>query len=154
MGFDGVGRDGIGDLLGIPTVGQTAITPVNGTAPLFEGPFGTANDITQGGGEEGFLSEADVLAAGGTIVGRNTEDQVIAAVWNPGQYSPGSGALIVVADIDMFTTEADFYPLDDNGIFALNAFSFLSTSTEVPEPGAALMLLGAAALVVARRARG
>ncbi|MCL4798304.1 MAG: PEP-CTERM sorting domain-containing protein [Burkholderiales bacterium] len=145
------GRDGIGAALGIPTVGQTGVTPVNGIAPLFVGPFGTANDITQGGGEEGFLSEADVLANGGTIVGRNTENQVIAAFWGPDQYAPGAGALIIVADIDMFTTQATFSPaLDDNGIFTLNAFAFLVTATEpigVPEPGTVALL--AAALLTA-----
>jgi cysteine-rich repeat protein len=126
---DSSGRDGVGALLGVPTVGQTAGTPVNGGAPLFDGPFGMAANITQGGGEEGFLSDAHVLAAGGTIVATNTEDQVIAAVWNPGEFAAGSGTLIVVADIDMFTTQANFSPLDDNGVFTLNAFAFLSEPT-------------------------
>jgi hypothetical protein len=153
------GRDGVGAALGVPTVGQTGVTPVNGIAPLFVGPFGTANNITQGGGEEGFLSEADVLARGGTIVGRNTENQVIAAFWGANQYAPGAGALIIVADIDMFTTQATFAPLDDNGIFTLNAFAFLVTSTApigVPEPGTGALLVAsliAAGFVVRRRRR-
>jgi hypothetical protein len=95
-----------------------------------------ANDVGQGGGEEGFLSEADVLAQNGTVVGRNTENQVIAAFWGPDQYAPGAGALIIVADIDMFTTQATFGvdvgDLDDNGRFALNAFAFLATSRGHP----------------------
>ena len=74
---------------------------VSGGAPLFDGPFGVAANITQGGGEQGFLSQADVIAAGGTIAATNTENQVIAAIWNPGEYAPGSGTLIIVADIDM-----------------------------------------------------
>ena len=139
---DSNGRDGVGDDLGVGTLGQTAITPVNGTAPLFDGPFGTATNVGQGGGQEGFLDEAGVLANNGTIVGRNTEDQVIAAFWGPDQYATGAGALIVVADIDMFTSQATIDgtfgttfgdtvdDLNDNGIFTLNAFAFLATSEE------------------------
>ncbi|GAA6183559.1 hypothetical protein [Aliiglaciecola sp. NS0011-25] len=143
---DSSGRDGIGADLGIPTIGQTAISPVNGIAPLFDGPFGVANNITQGGGEEGFLSTADVLNANGSIIGTNTENQVIAAAWGAGQFAAGAGSLIVVADIDMFTTQAQFDPLNDNGIFALNAFAFLATSEDpigVPNvPTVMLIILG------------
>lgn len=145
---DSAGRDGVGAQLGVPTVGQTGVTPVNGIAPLFDGPFGIANNVGQGGGEEGYLSTSDVLDMGGSIIGTNTEDQVIAAAWGAGQWAAGSGALIIVADIDMFTTQATFEPLDDNGIFALNAFAFLSGSTDpidppgqVPAPGTFVLLL-------------
>ncbi|MDO6692913.1 hypothetical protein Q4574_06435 [Aliiglaciecola sp. 3_MG-2023] len=152
---DSSGRDGIGALLGIPTVGQTAITPVNGIEPLFDGPFGVANNVTQGGGEEGFLSTADVLNANGSIIGMNTENQVIAAAWGAGQYAAGSGSLIVVADIDMFTTQAQFNPLNDNGIFALNAFAFLATSDEpigVPNvPTLMFILVGIGLIRVCRK---
>jgi len=55
----------------------------------------------------------------------------------------------------MFTTQATFSPLDQNGIFALNAFSFLATS--VPEPSRAVLLFavagGAAGAVRRRRQR-
>ena len=156
---DSGGRDGVGAALGVPTVGQTAITPVNGIAPLFDGPFGIANNVGQGGGEEGYLSTADVLGLGGSIIGTNTESQVIAAAWGAGQWAAGAGALVVVADIDMFTTQASFDPLDDNGIFALNAFAFLSTSTDpidppgqVPVPGT-LLLLALGLGLVTRTAR-
>lgn len=169
---DSNGRDGVGDALGVGTVGQTAVTPVNGTAPLFDGPFGVANNVGQGGGEEGFLSEADVLGNNGTIVGRNTEDQVVAAFWGPDQYAPGAGALIIVADIDMFTSQATIDgtfgttfgntvgELNDNGIFTLNAFAFLATSEEpiggggspVPTPASiALVGLGLLAMGLRRR---
>lgn len=152
---DSSGRDGIGAQLGIPTVGQTAITPVNGIAPLFDGPFGIASNVQQGGGEEGYLSTADVLSNNGTIIGTNTENQIIAAAWGAGQWAVGAGSLIVVSDIDMFTTLASFNPLDANGIFALNAFAFLATSDEpigVPNaPSAVLLLLGLSLLTYSRR---
>ena len=152
---DSSGRDGIGAALGIPTVGQTSITPVNGIAPLFNGPFGIATNVQQGGGEEGFLSTADVLNANGTIIGKNTENQVIAAAWGAGQWAAGAGSLIVVADIDMFTTRARFNPLNDNGIFALNAFAFLATSDQpIDVPNAQtylLFLFGIGVLGLSRR---
>ncbi|MFC4701918.1 hypothetical protein ACFO4O_17365 [Glaciecola siphonariae] len=147
---DSAGRDGIGAALGLPTVGQTAISPVNGIAPLFDGPFGVANNITQGGGEEGYISLNDVLDNNGTVIGTNAENQVIAAAWGAGQYAAGAGSLIVVADIDMFTTQADFSPLNDNGIFALNAFAFLATSEnpiDVPAP-AGILIMGLAITVM------
>ena len=109
-----------------------------------------------------------MLAANGTVVGRNTENQVIAAFWGAGQYAAGAGALIIVADIDMFTSQAtsdglfgttfgnDVGDLTDNGRFALNAFAFLSTSTTplptVPEP-ATLALFGAGVLLIGARVR-
>lgn len=149
---DSSGRDGVGALLGIPTVGQTNITPVSGTAPLFSGPFGTATTVTQGGGEEGYLDQQDVADHFGTVVARNTEDQVIAAVWRPGEYAAGAGSLIVVADIDMFTTRANFGTMNDNAIFTLNAFAFLATAQDVPEPAPlALLGFGLMAMAVYRR---
>lgn len=152
---DSTGRDGIAELLGIPTIGQNnPISAVNGGAPLFDGVFGIATNVTQGGGEEGFLSLADVIANNGTVAGTNVQGNVIAAIWAPGQYAPGSGALIIVADVDVFTTQASFFPLDDNGIFTLNTFAFLATAQPVPAPAALTLFgLGLAGLLVVRRAR-
>jgi len=153
---DSTGRDGIAELLGVPTIGQNnPVSAVNGGAPLFNGPFGVAVNITQGGGEEGFLSAADVAARGGTVAATNVQGNVIAAIWSPGQYAPGAGALIIVADVDVFTTQASFNPLDDNGIFTLNTFAFLQAPPPpppVPAPGALVLFgLAAAALLSARR---
>ncbi|WP_165776890.1 PEP-CTERM sorting domain-containing protein [Paremcibacter congregatus] len=151
---DSSGRDGVGALLGLPTVGQTGALPVSGTPLLFDGPFGVATSVTQGGGEEGYLSTQDVLDHSGTVAATNTADQVIAAVWAPGQYAAGAGSLIVVADIDMFTTQADFDAMNGNAIFTLNAFAFLATSQDVPEPASlALLGFGLVSLAFVRRRR-
>lgn len=150
---DSVGRDGIARLLGVPTIGQNnPVTRFNGGAPLFDGPFGVAVDVQQGGGEEGFISAADVAARGGTVAGVNEQGNIIAAIWRPGQYAPGAGSLVIVADVDVFTTQATFTPLDDNGIFTLNTFAFLATADPIPAP-ATLALFGFGVLGLARLRR-
>ena len=89
----------------------------------------------------------------GTVVGRNntTPSQVISAYWQPGQYSPGAGALVIVADIDTFSNQtATYSPLNADGIFALNTTAL--AAGVVPEPTTvSLMGFGLAAIGVGRR---
>jgi PEP-CTERM motif len=159
---DDSGHDPIGQALGLMTTDSSG-TVSNGGAPLYDGPFGKAKDVSQHY-NVGQLDEAAVLALNGTVAGRNTNGQVTSAFWKAGQFAPGAGALFINADIDMIATTsfcgmavcgATYNPLNDNGIFALNTFAFLQDqggAPPVPEPGTyGLMALGLLGVAVAAR---
>lgn len=127
--------DQIGALLGVPTAGASTGSVSNGTGALFNGPFGTPTNVTQTG-TTGYLSASDVSLHGGTIGATNQQGQVTAAYWQASAYAPGSGALVIYADVDMISNpygSATYGPLDSNGIFALNGAAFLA-SQAAPEP--------------------
>jgi len=144
---DDSSHDYIGELLGITTSVSTGSVS-NGGVPLFNGPFGTATNVTQHY-SVGQLSGADIAARNGNIGGTNVEGQITSAFWAAGEYAAGAGSLFIVADIDMIATTtpatygsclspvcgADYDTLNDNAIYALNTFSFLRENggTSVPE---------------------
>ena len=161
---DDSGHDGLGASLGISTTASTG-TVSNGGAPLFNGPFGTAHDVKQFY-LTGQLDSSAISAHGGHVGGTNVEGQITSAFWKAGEYAPGAGSLFIVADIDMIATTtacglplcgASYSPLNDNGVYALNTFSFLETTggtPPLPEPGTfGLMLAGLGALGVINRRR-
>lgn len=164
---DDSAHDALGAILGISTTASTG-TVSNGGAPLFQGPFGTATNVTQHY-NVGQLNEAAVLALGGTVAGRNTANQVTSAYWSAGQYAAGAGALFVIADIDMIATTlnsnsacpvalcgADYAAMNSNAIYALNTFSFLQRNggNPVPVPGSVpLVALGLGLLALGQRKR-
>jgi len=155
---DDPGHDPIGSALGLATTASTGSVS-NGGAPLYNGPFGVASNVTQLY-NVGQLSEAAVTGLGGTVAGRNQQGQVTSAFWLAGQFAPGAGALFINADIDMIATTnglcplpqcgAAYNPLNSNGIFALNTFAFVQQqggTPPIPEPSTLLLLsLGVAAL--------
>lgn len=158
---DSAGRDALGVSLGLATTLSTGAVS-NGGAPLFNGPFGTAVNVTQLY-EVGKLDPAAIAILGGHIGGVNVDGEVTSAFWKAGEYAPGAGALFVIADIDMIATTtfcglplcgADYNPLNDNGRYALNTFSFLQQNggSPLPEPGT-LVLLGLGLAVVAATRR-
>lgn len=161
---DSAGWDYFGQALGVPTSASTGSVS-NGGAPFFDGLFGLANDVTQHY-QVGQLSAADIAAKGGNVAGTNVEGQVTSAYWSAGEYAAGAGSLFIIADVDMIASTiacglpvcgATYDTLNDNGIYALNTFSFLkdnggSSSAQVPEPNAlALSLLGFLVLMTLRR---
>jgi hypothetical protein len=154
-------HDALGTALGISTTASTGSVS-NGAAPLFDGPFGVATDVTQHY-NVGKLDEAEILAKGGRVAGRNVEGEVTSAYWKAGEYAPGAGALFIVADIDMISTTtfcglavcgADYTAMNSNARYALNTFSFLQENggTPVPTPGT-LVLAGSALLLLGRMRR-
>lgn len=161
---DDSGHDALGALLGVPTTNSSGSVS-NGGAPLFDGPFGVATNVTQHY-NVGQLSELAVIALGGSVGGRNADNQVTSAYWKAGQFAPGSGSLFIIADIDMIATTdfcglpicgADYANMNSNAIYALNTFSFLQAEGgnpgQVPEPAGLLLLATAAsgALLLRRR---
>lgn len=118
----------------------------NGSAPFFSGAFGTATNTGTFGNFFQF-NATDVTSLGGTIAGRNQNNEVTLAYWNRGAFSAGSGALILFSDVDMISNayQQPYSPtLNANGILALNTMAFLA----IPEPatyaslGLGLALLG------------
>lgn len=163
---DDSAHDPIGAALGLFTSASTG-SPSNGGAPLYSGPFGVAANVQQNY-LVGQLDPVAIAALGGTVAGTNAEGQVTSAYWAAGTFAAGAGALFINADIDMVATTtacglpvcgANYAPLNDNGIFALNTFAFIQENggnppPPIPEPGTyALMLLGLAGIGVAVRRR-
>ncbi|MFG0317675.1 MAG: hypothetical protein ACF8XB_10400 [Planctomycetota bacterium JB042] len=118
--------DPIGEALGVPTFAGSNATPSNGVEPFFDGPFGTAAGVLQWG-STGQLNPVDIAAHNGHVGGTNTSGEVTSAYWNAGEYGPGCGRLVVIADIDMVSNQtATYAPLNENGKFGLNAVAFLA----------------------------
>jgi len=118
--------DKIGELLGIPTSLASDGSFSNGTEPFFDGPFGTAANISQWG-TIGQINTADVAAHHGTVGATNASGQVTAAFWHAGEYAPGAGRLLIFGDVDMMSSmTSTFAPLNDNGTVALNAAALLT----------------------------
>jgi MSHA biogenesis protein MshQ len=157
---DSTQQDGVAALLGIPTLGQADGTAENGGIPLFNGPFGIASNVVQSA-QIGYLASSTgtasaITSRGGTVCGTNGSGQVTAACWAPGAYASGAGAMIIVADVDTWTTQASYAPLNSNGIFALNGTAYVigagGTTTPVTASAPVLSdwgLVGLAVLLIA-----
>jgi len=160
---DDSSHDGLGQALGITTTQSTG-TVSNGGAPLFDGPFGVATNVQQFY-SIGQLDPVAIAAKNGHVGGLNASGQVTSAYWRAGEYAPGAGSLFVIADIDMIASTtscgqpvcgASYSPLNANGIYALNTFSFLQENggtPPIPEPGTYALLLAGLGLGAASRLR-
>lgn len=153
-------HDALGTDLGISTTLSDGSVS-NGGVPLFDGPFGVAHDVKQLYAV-GKLDGSEISAHNGHVGGTNASGQITSAFWKAGEYAPGAGALFIIADIDMIASTpglcsdplgcgATFAPLNDNGIYALNTFSYLQNNggnpPVVPEPETYAMMLAGLLLV-------
>lgn len=141
--------DGIAADLGFPTTSSDGSVS-NGSSPLFNGPFGTAFDVTQSA-DVGQIDTSNLAAHGAFVCATNGSGQATAVCDPAGAYAPGSGALLVLGDVDMWSTAygtVSYSPLNDNGVFALNGTAWIAGQT-APEPatfaliGIGLLALGA-----------
>ena len=160
---DGADHDGLGESLGLVTSASTG-SDSNGGAPLFNGPFGVAQDVKQLY-QVGQLDAAAIAFHNGHVGGINADGQITSAYWKAGEYAAGAGAMFIIADIDMIATTtgcgtpvcgASYAPLNDNGIYALNTFAFLQGTggtPPIPEPQTYALMLGGLGVVglIARR---
>lgn len=135
---DSTNQNGISGILGIPTLGQADGSPEGGLAPIFIGPFGTATNVIQSA-EIGYFSASAITSHGGSVCGVNTSGQPVVACFPAGAYAAGAGRLLIINDVDTWSTQASYSPLNSNGIFALNGTAFIIqggalTPTPAPTP--------------------
>jgi hypothetical protein len=132
--------DGVGTALGISTSYGAGSTNT-GSGPLFSGPFGAVTGPILFSGGHGGLDEAAVLSHHGTVLMRDTVGLVTAAIWAPGEYAPGAGPMVIIADVDAFTSYgvATYSPPNANGTFALNTIAWfvanVATNGDVDDDG-------------------
>jgi len=147
---DSTGRDGIATLLGLGT-GPQGTQPWTALGAALTGPFGNPGSIAASG-EIGTLSAAAIAAHGGSICATNTNNQPTAACFARGAYAPGAGAMIIVADIDTWTSQADFNAVNGNARFALNGTAFIVTggagSPSTPPAASGVPTLGEWGMVI------
>ena len=125
-------HDPIGALLGVATPNVIGVPnrPTNGSAPIYDGPFGLAADVEQLFAV-GDLDAADVVSHGGTVVGTADNGDNAVAVWQQNAYAPGAGRMVIATDVDS-TWFSSFAPLNANGIWSLNTLAFLLADVTPP----------------------
>ncbi len=126
----------IADLFGLTLTDSnyTSATPVAPASPLINGPFGTVTTITFSGDQGIYtgLGAASVIAEADPSLGPAV------ALLPPGALGPGSGPVVLVADVDVFST-ADENCVDGpgmgavaNSVFVRNVFAYLANLSETP----------------------
>jgi hypothetical protein len=123
IGQDSSGKDPVGAAIGIPTLDGAGATWTPKGA-LATGPFGTSPSTNESG-EIGYFSTTAVSSTGGTVGSTDGSGNVTVAYWPKHTFCSTCGSLIMIADIDEWTSEATYAPLNSNGIFALNAVAYM-----------------------------
>ncbi len=124
--------DAIGQYLGVPTINNAAVPGFTGTGFPFDGPFGVVGAVNTAG-SVGHLDPADVALNGGQVLATNAAGQITAAFWERDAFGPGTGKMIIVTDVNSigdFAGTAQYFPLNDNGRFALNLVAGMIADTK------------------------
>ena len=154
---DDPNHDPIGQALGIPTANSSTNPHTVTAAPLNNGPFGTINQVNQSF-TQGFLDAIAITSNGGTVAATDAVGHATMGIWDYGDYAPGAGRMVILADVDFISTAAgaDYTPgsLDSRAILALNATNYL---LPVPVGVSTLAMVSLGTLLVVglgRRRRG
>jgi hypothetical protein len=123
LGDDDSTNDPMGIKLGLPTL-DNATSNWTAAGALANGPFGTVSAINAAF-DIGYLNTSSVTSLGGTVGSTDGVGRVTSAYWPKGAFCPTCGALVLIADIDTWATEANYSPLNANGKFSLNAVAYL-----------------------------
>jgi len=130
---DGTNHD-ISDLFGLTLEDSsyTTGTPTATDSPLIDGPFGTVSSVVFSG-DQGIYTD---LGEASEIVEADPDLGPAVALLAPGALGPGSGPVVLVADVDVFTTEACAAGPGSgalaNEAFVLNVFAYLAAPGEPP----------------------
>lgn len=107
-------------------------TPTAPASPLITGPFGTVTSLVFSG-QQGIYSG---LGSATEIVEADPDLGPAVALLPPGALAPGSGPVVLVADVDVFTTEGcasgPGSGANANRAFVLNVFAYLAGLQQAP----------------------
>lgn len=128
---DGAAYDAIGAFLGVPSTQNNLSDSTGSGKPLFSGPFGSVTSIKHQA-LNGLMVPADIAATGGMVLGSNGGGPTI-AFWPRSRFSPGSGALVIISDVDVVASPgngysggmANYQTMNANAVLALNAVAAL-----------------------------
>ncbi len=123
--------DAIGEYLGVPTQYGGTTVAISGTSFPFDGPFGTAASPNLAY-SVGYLNPVDITNTGGEVLATDTLGRPVVAFWEQDAFSPGSGKMLIVTDVNSFTTAADYGAMNDNAKFALNCVAFILAENTKP----------------------
>ena len=136
---DDSSHDKLGELLGIPTIGKSTNTSSSvDSSELFNGSFSGSNGTgdVRHNGQYGYLSKEAIESHGGKVAAVDGYGRPTMAVWEEGTYIDNngnlladSGSMIIVADVDTFTTGygiANYNSMNNNAELALNTIEKLT----------------------------
>jgi len=123
IGQDSSSNDPVGIAIGVPTIDNSGNiwTPSGFFAAGPFGPVGTFNTS----GEYGYFTTSSITSTNGTVASRDASSNITTAVWPKGVFCPTCGALAIIADIDVWTTQANYTSFNNDALFSLNVVAYI-----------------------------